>query len=113
MIYLVRHGETDWNLFKRFNGMTETFLNETGLQQAKLQSENLKDINFDVCFCSSQIRARQFCEILYSGSVVFDERLVEMLCGEFEGMEETPEMMKRFGKQFKLVIGAQRAFVHL
>lgn len=50
MIYLVRHGETDWNLFKRFNGMTETFLNETGLQQAKLQAKNLKDINFDACF---------------------------------------------------------------
>lgn len=96
MIYLVRHGETDWNLFKRCNGMTETFLNQTGFLQAKLQAKNLKDINIDVCFCSSQIRARQFCEILYSGSVIFDERLVEMFCGEFEGMEEAPEMMKAF-----------------
>lgn len=96
MIYLIRHGETDWNLFKRCNGMTETFLNQTGLQQAKLQAENLKDINFDVCFCSSQIRARQFCEILYRGSIIFDERLAEIYCGEFEGMEETPEMMKAF-----------------
>ena len=96
MIYLVRHGETDWNLFRRCNGVTETFLNKMGIEQAKLQAENLKDIKFDVCFCSPQIRARQFCEILFDGSVVFDERLAEMLCGEFEGMEETPKMMKAF-----------------
>ena len=96
MIYLVRHGETDWNLFRRCNGVTETFLNKMGIEQANLQAENLKDIKFDVCFCSPQIRARQFCEILFDGSVIFDERLAEMLCGEFEGMEETPEMMKAF-----------------
>ncbi len=96
MIYLVRHGETDWNLFKRCNGITETFLNKTGLEQAELQAKNLKDVNFDACFCSSQIRARQFCEIIYKGNVFFDERLAEICCGEFEGMEETVEMMKSF-----------------
>lgn len=71
-------------------------MNQTELQQAELLAENFKGINFNVCFCSSQIRARQFCEVLYSGSVIFDERLREILCGEFEGMEETPEMMKAF-----------------
>lgn len=50
MIYLVRQGETDWNLFKRCNGCTETFLNQTGIEQAKAQAENLKDIRFDACF---------------------------------------------------------------
>jgi probable phosphoglycerate mutase len=34
--------------------------------------------------------------MIYTGPVVFDDRLAEIYCGEFEGMEETPEMMKAF-----------------
>ena len=102
MIYLVRHGQTDWNLFKRCNGCTDTYLNQTGIKQAKLQTEKLKNVIFDACFCSPQTRARQFCEIIYKGSVVFDDRLVEINCGEFEGMEETAEMMKSFWQAIKI-----------
>lgn len=94
MIYLVRQGQTDWNLFKRCNGITETFLNQTGLEQSKSQAENLKNVKFDACFCSPQIRTRQTCEIIYKSSIIFDDRLIEIICGEFEGMEETAEMMK-------------------
>ena len=52
MIYLVRHGQTDWNLFRKFNGVTDTSLNQTGIAQAKLQAENLRNVSFDACFCS-------------------------------------------------------------
>jgi len=96
MIYLLRHGETDWNLFKRANGITDTYLNQTGIAQAKAQAEALKDIHFDICFCSPLSRARQFCEDIYNGHVEYDDRLTEIDCGEFEGMEETAEMMKAF-----------------
>ncbi|MCL2577683.1 MAG: histidine phosphatase family protein [Defluviitaleaceae bacterium] len=96
MIYLLRHGQTDLNLANRFNGSMETNLNKTGIEQAKLQAENLKGINFDVCFCSPRIRARQFCEIIYKGTILIDDRLSEIICGEFEGMEETAEMLKSF-----------------
>lgn len=93
-VYLVRHGETDWNLFKRFNGRTDVYLNQTGIAQARLQAENLRDISFGACFCSSQTRARQFCEIIHQGPIVFDDRLAEINCGEFEGTEETAEAMQ-------------------
>ena len=96
MIYLMRHGQTDWNLFRRANGCTDTYLNQTGIEQAKSQAENLKNIHFDACFCSPQTRARQCCEIIYKGAILFDDRLTEINCGEFEGMEETAEMMKSF-----------------
>jgi probable phosphoglycerate mutase len=96
VIYLVRQGETDWNLFKRCNGKTETFLNQTGIEQSKTQAENLRNIEFDACFCSPQKRTRQTCEIIHKGSIVFDDRLKEIVCGEFEGREETAEMMKQF-----------------
>jgi broad specificity phosphatase PhoE len=96
MIYLVRQGETDWNLFKRTNGVTDTFLNQTGIAQAKLQAENLRSVSFDACFCSPQTRARQTCEIIYQGPVVFDDRLAEIYCGDFEGKKETAVMMILF-----------------
>jgi len=96
MIYLVRQGQTDWNLFKKFNGVTDTLLNQTGISQAKLQAENLRSVSFDACFCSPQKRALQTCEIIYKGSIVLDDRLAEIDCGEFEGTEETADALKLF-----------------
>ena len=101
MIYLVRHGQTDWNLFKRFNGCTDAYLNQTGIAQAKRQAENVRHVSFDACFCSPQTRARAFCEIIYTGPIVFDDRLVEIHCGEFEGTEETAEAMTLFWHAIK------------
>lgn len=96
MIYLVRQGQTDWNLLRKFNGCTDIELNQTGIEQAKLQAENMKSLSFDACFCSPQKRARQTCEIIFNGTIVFDQRLSEINCGEFEGSEETAETMKQF-----------------
>lgn len=96
MIYLVRQGQTDWNLFRRCNGVTETFLNQTGIEQSELQAENLKDVRFDACFCSPQKRTRQTCEIIRKDSIIFNGRLTEIICGEFEGQEETAEMFEQF-----------------
>ena len=101
MIYLVRQGQTDWNLFRRFNGVTETFLNQNGIEQAKKQAEELKDIEFDICFCSPQMRAVQTGEIIYKGRMILDERLSEIVCGEFEGTEENGESMKQFLQAIK------------
>ena len=101
MIYLVRHGETDWNLFQRFNGHTDVYLNRTGIAQAERLADSLKNTGFDACFCSPQTRARQFCVILYNGPVTYDARLAEIDCGEFEGTEETPEAMALFWQAVK------------
>lgn len=101
MVYLVRQGETDWNLFKKFNGVTDTLLNQTGISQAKLQAENLRSVSFDACFCSPQKRALQTCEIIYKGSIAFDDRLAEIDCGEFEGTDETAEAFKLFWQAIK------------
>lgn len=96
MVYLVRQGQTDWNLLKKFNGCTDTELNQTGIAQAKLQAENLRSVSFGACFCSPQKRALQTCEIIYKGSIVLDDRLTEINCGEFEGTEETADALKLF-----------------
>ena len=101
MLYLVRQGQTDWNLFKKFNGCTDTELNQTGIAQARLQAENLGSVSFDACFCSPQKRARQTCDIIYKGPIVLDDRLAEISCGEFEGTEETADALELFWRAIK------------
>jgi broad specificity phosphatase PhoE len=54
----------------------------------------MKNVNFNACFCSPQTRARQTCEIIYQGPIVFDDRLVEINVGEFEGKDETGDGIK-------------------
>jgi len=96
MVYLVRQGQTDWNLFKKFNGCTDTELNQRGIAQAKILADELSNFSFDACFCSPQKRALQTCELIYMGTIVFDDRLSEIDCGEFEGTEETADAMDLF-----------------
>lgn len=96
MIYLVRQGQTDWNLLKKFNGLTETQLNETGRTQVRQLAEKLQRISFDACFSSTQLRAQETCAILGYKQPILDERLTEINCGDFEGMEENAESMALF-----------------
>ena len=47
-IYLIRHGETKWNLEERFQGITNTELTEKGMQQGKQLAERFKNKNKEV-----------------------------------------------------------------
>mgnify|MGYP000938566794 CR=1 FL=1 len=58
-IYLVRHGETDWNLEQKYQGQQDIPLNATGLNQAQIAAENLSGINFSALYSSDLIRAVQ------------------------------------------------------
>ena len=81
MIYFVRHGQSVYNAKKIFAGQKDVPLNETGILQAKETAKQLKDVKFDVCFCSPLSRARQTCmEILEyhkNLDIIFDDRLKE------------------------------------
>ena len=46
-IYLIRHGETDWNRMKKLQGTTDIPLNAYGIELAEKTAEGLKDIPFD------------------------------------------------------------------
>lgn len=51
-LYLVRHGETEWNKERRLQGQADVALDDFGRQLAVETGEALQDIPFDVCFTS-------------------------------------------------------------
>lgn len=88
MFYLVRHGQTDWNVEKRIQGHADIPLNEVGRVQASQLQEELKPIVFDHCFSSDLQRTMETARILTaSRSLVMhiDPRLRERNFGIWEG----------------------------
>lgn len=88
MIYFIRHGQTDWNLTKRLQGRKDIPLNKNGIKQAKETREKLKNIKFDVIFCSPLQRAKETCEIVtnQNKNIIFDDRIIERDFGDYQGL---------------------------
>ena len=85
MIYIVRHGQTDWNKLGKNQGQTDIPLNETGINQAYELKEVLKDYNFDLVFSSPLKRALETARIVVGDKVITDDRLKERGNGILEG----------------------------
>ena len=51
-IYLVRHGQTDWNYQKKIQGQQDVDINEQGIRQAEKLAEILKNVPFEYAVCS-------------------------------------------------------------
>lgn len=88
MLYVIRHGQTDWNIQHRLQGRTDVPLNEEGRRAALLASGAIADVHFDVCFCSPLSRAHETARLLLAGRSVpllIDHRLQEMSFGTLEG----------------------------
>ncbi|MBO4689020.1 MAG: histidine phosphatase family protein [Clostridiales bacterium] len=98
MLYIMRHGKTDWNDRHKLQGRTDIPLNNDGREMARAAAEEYKDVHLDVCFCSPLQRAKETAEILLQGRdvpIITDDRLLEMSFGIYEGVENsfsTPEL---------------------
>lgn len=64
IFYIVRHGQTTWNVEGLMQGHTDSPLTEKGEQQAKETAEKLKHITFDLVFSSDLLRAKRTAEII-------------------------------------------------
>jgi broad specificity phosphatase PhoE len=88
-IYLVRHGETDWNAQERWQGHADTPLNECGRRQARELAGRLADVPFAAAYASDLSRARETAEIVVAGRAVMlqiDPRLREIDVGSWQGL---------------------------
>ena len=63
-LYALRHGETSWNVQRRFQGQSDIPLNDKGILLAELTGEGLANIPFDLAFTSPLCRARQTAELV-------------------------------------------------
>ncbi len=88
MIYIVRHGETDWNIENKMQGHTDIPLNKKGRTQAKEIALHLKDTQLDIIYSSPLSRAYETASIInihHKKKILTDTALRERQFGELEG----------------------------
>jgi probable phosphoglycerate mutase len=86
IVYLARHGETEWTLSGQYTGLTDLPLTERGERNASRLSERLRGLNFAKVFTSPLQRASRTCELSGFGGVAeIDRDLVEWNYGDYEG----------------------------
>ena len=99
MIYVVRHGETQFNAEKRYTGQTDVPLNERGIEQAKELAKILAGESFDIIVTSPLLRARMTTERImeYRQEVplVVMEEFKEVCVGVYEGLTRL-EVQERY-----------------
>lgn len=87
--WLVRHGQTDWNVQGRWQGHTDPPLNELGRKQTQILAEGLANVHFDAIFSSDLDRAYETaCAVgdRQGIKVRIEGRLREINLGEWEGL---------------------------
>ncbi len=96
MIYLARHGETEWAATGRHTGLTDIPLTERGERDARRLGEHLHGWPLARIFTSPLVRARRTCELAGFGTAAeVDPDLVEWDYGEYEGLTTAEIRAKR------------------
>ncbi len=86
VLYLIRHGETEWSLTGQHTGTTEIPLTQDGQSAARELGDPLGQVPFSRILCSPRLRARQTCELAGLGtSMELEPDLAEWNYGEYEG----------------------------
>jgi broad specificity phosphatase PhoE len=88
ILYLIRHGRTDWNDVGRYQGQSEAPLNALGRQQARELAAALRDVPWTALYSSDLARARQTAQALSDLAglpVRLDVRLREIDVGRWSG----------------------------
>jgi broad specificity phosphatase PhoE len=107
-IFLVRHGETEWNRARRYQGWSDSPLTEDGIAQAEAIGRRLRTLSeaAGAEIVASPIgRARRTAEIIarclgHTAALRFDERLREISLGSWDGLDRR-DIRSRMGASFE------------
>lgn len=96
-VYLIRHGETEWNVQRRVQGALDSPLTQNGVQQAENAAKRLAEVDFAAAFASPQTRAYRTAACIaarHEGLTLAKEPcLREFSFGDWEGhlLDEMPK----------------------
>lgn len=106
-LYVVRHGQTDYNVKHLFQGHADIPLNQVGIKQAEETAMKFKDIKINRILVSPLQRAIQtasFIEKVTKIEAIIEKRLIERSFGEMEGKHSRPDwniqMMLDYSKNY-------------
>lgn len=101
-LYFTRHGKTEWNQARRFQGMNgDSPLLPTSYEQIRLLGEHLKEIPFEAIYSSPLKRTRETAqgiqqELFHPTEIIYKDGLREMGYGELEG-QSIDDMYQLYG----------------
>lgn len=88
-LYIIRHGETEWNVLRRFQGRSDIPLNDEGRRLARITAEALSEVPFARIYTSPLKRAYETAMIIKGDRdipVIEEPRIIEIGFGEYEGL---------------------------
>ena len=113
-LYMIRHGETEWNVKKRFQGQSDIPLNNEGRKIARITAEALADVPFTRVYTSPLKRAYETAIIMIGTRdipVIEDARIMEISFGVYEGACFSEEDYGVSGTEFLKFFNEPEAYV--
>lgn len=96
--YLIRHGETDWNIARKLQGHSDIPLNATGLEQAKSLRQRMSQINITKLISSDLERAALTARTAFTLPLLQTANLREVALGDAEGRTKD-ELIALYGEE--------------
>lgn len=103
-LFLIRHGETEWNKNMKVQGRTDIELSSEGLRQAALLAKRLSKEKIDVIYSSSLKRALKTSEIIAANKqcdINESDKYHEICYGPWEGLT-IKEIKEKYSEHFKM-----------
>ena len=110
-IYLVRHGQTEWNIKGKTQGHGNSKLTQKGIDQAKALADSISSLPIDYIYSSDLGRAVETAEIIsnkFGLDVIETPALREMGFGKWEGL-----LIKEIQEEYKDIYHTWRNQPHL
>jgi probable phosphoglycerate mutase len=102
IIYLVRHGQTVWNVEKRMQGHQDSPLTKLGIMQANWAKEAFHDIKIDIIYSSPSNRAYRTAQIIRGSRdipLIAKNNIREINLGDWEGAM-IDDIQKEYPKEY-------------